>query len=68
MWQPAEIAPKDGTHILAVGGVYHGAIFEAAYAPSEFKPGEPWLVVITGHRLPEHCIHHWAPRPITPTE
>lgn len=67
-WRPIETAPKDGTHILAVGGVYHGAVFEACWAPSEFKPEEPWLCVVNGHRLPEHCLHRWMPMPSTPNK
>jgi hypothetical protein len=60
-WQSADTAPRDGTPFIGRGGVYHNMPFAVAYRPSEFKPGEPWLNLINGHRLPEHCLSLWLP-------
>lgn len=59
-WQPIETAPKDGTRIMLVGGVYHGVPFAGYWDPSPYTP-RPWTTVVGRHPLEEHCPTHWMP-------
>ena len=66
-WQPIETAPKDGTRIFLVGGVYGGLPFVGVWDAHELCPDRPWLNAISFTRLYEHVPTHWRPLPAAPT-
>jgi hypothetical protein len=65
-WQPIDTAPKDGTRIMLVGGVYHGFPFSGYWDFSPYSPDSPWTTVVGRHTLYEHCPTHWMPLPSAP--
>ncbi|MGX5719876.1 hypothetical protein [Shinella zoogloeoides] len=65
-WQPIETAPKDGTRILLVGGVFHDIPFAGYWNFSPYAPDRPWTTVVGRLTLYEHCPTHWMPLPSPP--
>lgn len=68
-WHTIDSAPRDGTPFLARGGVHHGWPFPAKFDfpdPLLMAADYCWINLITGHRLPEHCLTHWMPLPPPP--
>jgi hypothetical protein len=59
-WKTIDTAPKDGTVILLMGGVYHGLPFPGRWDKSEFAPDRPWYSIINQSRLYEHCATAWC--------
>lgn len=66
-WQPIETAPRDGTTILLVGGVYGGLPFPGKWDSSEFvSPVARWFSSISKGHLYNHVPTHWRPLYATP--
>ena len=67
-WRDIASAPKDGSFILLIGGVYGGLPFVGRWLITEFCPaGMPWVSCTTGSRLYEHVPTHWMPLPDSPS-
>src|SRR5688572_1337349 len=65
-WLSMESAPRDGSEILAIGGVCHGRPFVCSWKPSRTDPPMPWMNPITGSSLYEHALTHWQALPSPP--
>lgn len=64
-WRTIETAPKDGTIILLVGGVYGGLPFPGKWDRSEFvSPVARWFSSISKGHLYNHVPTHWRPLPL----
>lgn len=65
-WQPISSAPKDGTHILLLHGVYKRA-WTGHWREDSPAPGLNWVSSTYEHAYPTNAFSHWQPLPDAPT-
>ena len=65
-WQDISSAPKDGTHILLLHGVYKRA-WAGHWREDSPAPGLNWVSSTYEHAYPTNAFSHWRPLPDAPT-